>query len=188
MDGKFKCVFGVLKTPIGLKIKDEMLEWLYPLFEVFTVEQEPPGTLFEYPAINLVLHMCVETNEPIMYIHTKGAANVNINNTNVRYAWKDQYENHLQDYLNAINIKKPLVVCPWTGPKKTTWFNSWIITPLAASILLKTFHIDKNRFYYESMFKNQPKIEVKGILANDCEHPIDVIETYKAKNLKLQKG
>lgn len=50
-------VLGVLKTQEGLRVKEEMLEWMRPVFDVLTVEQEAPGALYEYPAL-------VDTDEP----------------------------------------------------------------------------------------------------------------------------
>lgn len=171
------CVFGVLTTEKGIEIQKEMLEWLLPAFDVSTIKQEPPGTLFEYPAINFALHKCCQINKPCMYIHTKGASNDKPSAAKIRNIWKDQYMNHFQDYLGVIDVNKPMVVCPYTGQtRRRTWFNSWIITPPAASILLKTFHIDENRYYYERLFVDQPDIEIKGILSNDCDWPADVLK------------
>ena len=50
---KRKCILGVLKSEEGLKIKEEMLSWLSPLYDVELVEVDPPNDkLFEYPFIN----------------------------------------------------------------------------------------------------------------------------------------
>lgn len=48
---KRKCVFGVLCTEEGLRIKNEMSAWLNDKYDVFVVEAEPPNTLYEFPFI-----------------------------------------------------------------------------------------------------------------------------------------
>ena len=65
------CVFGVLKTKDGIKIRDEMLQWLEPLYDVLKIEQDPPGKLVEYPAIKFACQSAIEMNEPVLYLHTK---------------------------------------------------------------------------------------------------------------------
>ena len=64
---KRKCVLGVLKSEEGLKIKEEMLSWLSPLYDVELVEVDPPNDkLFEYPFIKRACEKSIETNEPIL--------------------------------------------------------------------------------------------------------------------------
>ena len=36
------CVFGILKTKDGIKIRDEMLKWLEPIYDILKIEQDPP--------------------------------------------------------------------------------------------------------------------------------------------------
>ena len=60
------CVLGVLKTSKGLQIKNEMLSWLNTKHNVFCVEQEPPGKLFEYPAIYYAIKLAIEMKERVL--------------------------------------------------------------------------------------------------------------------------
>jgi len=119
-DNKHLCVFGVLKTAEGLKIKEEMLEWLNPLYNVLCIEQDPPGTMFEYPAIKYALKLSIEMNEPVLYIHTKGAANKKTwYQTGVRNIWKNEFSNetHVNEMFNVCeNIHKPYVFHDETEP------------------------------------------------------------------------
>lgn len=183
-------VLGVLKNKIGLDIKAEMLSWLKKDYDVFCCEQEPPGLQFEYPAIKYALKMAIEMNEPVLYIHTKGSGNpIPPNYKNfmmhesinfpkdakpedcqrvVRMMWAKEFTGeNLKKYLEVLNTDKPIVACPLTGKEKITWQNGWIINPAGAKELLKTFHLDKNRYYYEWMFNNT-NVNVIGLLSNEC--------------------
>lgn len=69
------CVFGILETKHGLKIKQEMLQWLTGKYNVYCVSQKPPGTLFEYPALYFAQWLCKVREVPyLLYVHTKGGA------------------------------------------------------------------------------------------------------------------
>lgn len=196
------CCFGCLLTNEGKKIKQEMLEWLNTCFNVSCIDQNPPGELFEYPAIKYTIDTAINLNKPILYIHTKGAANkiayipdrpkpqktfVDFMPSNakledwqivIRKMWKEQFTKNLNTYIKNLNLNKPMVVCPFSGKTKTTWLNAFIINPLAAKELQKTFHVDTNRFYYENMFTNT-NIEVKGICLNNIDTIESRYEMYK---------
>ena len=49
--GRQTCIFGILESKKGLAIRDEMLAWLKPEYNVWCVYQRLPGRLFEYPAL-----------------------------------------------------------------------------------------------------------------------------------------
>lgn len=49
--GRQTCIFGILESKKGLAIRDEMLAWLKPEYDVWCVYQRLPGRLFEYPAL-----------------------------------------------------------------------------------------------------------------------------------------
>lgn len=173
-DNKHLCVFGVLKTEEGLKIKEEMLEWLNPLYNVLCIEQDPPGTMFEYPAIKYALQLSIDMGEPVLYIHTKGAANKNTwYQKGVRNIWKNEFSNktHVDEMFNLCeNVNKPLVVCPFTGKTNITWFNAFIVNSEAAEITLPTLKTPTrdNRWYYECIFNKHNDITVIGTLDNEC--------------------
>lgn len=170
------CVFGILKTEYGLKIKEEMLEWLSPLYDVLQIEQEPPGVLFEYPAIQYTMKLSIETNEPVLYIHTKGAGHPNgWYNKGVLKVWKMEFgeKQRAEEIFNFINHQKsPTVVCPFTGKSKATWFNAFVVNPSAAKIILdnlKTPNECKDRYYYEVDKCNFPEINVIGSICDKCD-------------------
>lgn len=189
-----KCILGCLDTEDGLKICEEMLDWLKPNYDVVVVHQEASGTKFEYPFIKTALNISTELDEPVLYLHTKGAANkvplnykvsmmapfVNYPNTAipedcqkiVRNLWKLEFTtDRAKLYLDALSKNKLSVACPFTGIEKYTWQNGFMISSSAAAELNKTFHLDANRHYYETMFKNTP-IKVIGIISNEISDDI----------------
>lgn len=190
-------VLGCLMNEAGKKIKTEMLDKLKE-HNVFCVEQEPPGKLFEYPAIKCTGKMAVDMNEPVLYIHTKGAGNAvpwylfaklphraivdDMPNGakpedwqgTVRKFWYNEYTGErLKDYLNALEMNKPCVVCPFSGADKSTWQNAFIINPLAGKEILANLKLTTNRDYYEHIFTDMKNVKVKGIIYNDITRPLD---------------
>jgi hypothetical protein len=68
------CVLGVLKSSRGLQIREEILSWLLREYNVYCVEQEMPGKLFEYLALRFAQWLCCENGcDDVLYVHTKGA-------------------------------------------------------------------------------------------------------------------
>lgn len=185
------CILGCLDNEEGLKICQEMRSWLDKEHAVFVVHQAPPGSKFEYPAIKCVLDTAISLNEPVLYLHTKGAGNkipVNYKTAMmapgvnypkdakpedcqrvVRMMWEKEFTGeNLKKYLMTLDTDKPTVACPLTGKEKLTWNNGWIINTAGAKELLKTFHLDTNRWYYEHMFRNT-NIDVIGIVSDKCD-------------------
>lgn len=182
-------VLGVLLTDDGKKIKDEQLSWLNTEFDVTCIEQEPPGKEFEYPAIKYTAELSVNTNKPVLYIHTKGAANpipgwsarmmnkkFNVPSSArpedcqkvIRNLWENEFTGErLEEYISNCNTDKPTVCCPYTGKEKWTWWNAWIINPSAAKILLTKLKQTDYRWYYERIFADIKEISVIGMRMND---------------------
>lgn len=181
-----RCILGCLDTDTGLKICDEMLEWLKPCHDVKVIHQEPPGVKFEYPAIAEAIDLAITTNEPVLYLHTKGAANLIPGNYKVsmmadcvnypatavpedcqkivRNMWRQEFTtDRLKLYIERVIKNDCVVVCPFTGPEKYTWQNGFIISQSAAVELKKTFHLDSRRHYYETMMRNT-QIKVVGMI------------------------
>ena len=160
---KLPCVMGVLRTDKGLKIKTRITDYLAPRFSIFYVEQDPPGTMFEYPGIKCALDMAIDIKLPVLYIHTKGAADPHHMwyQTPVKKLWEREFgtEKVLETYKRAMTTV-PTVICPIAGSAKQTWWNGMIINPAAAHEIKKTFHFDTNRFYYEFSMCNLPAVHV----------------------------
>lgn len=159
------CVFGILKTTDGLDICDEMMPWLSEHYSVIPVEQDPPGKLFEYPAILAAARTADEMNSPVLYIHTKGAAHPSELQELVRYMWEREFTENKEKYLKAVEGDEPAVSCPYTGINRVTWFNGFFMNPAAARKVLGVIRI-RDRFWYELMFRDMVMSDVKltGIL------------------------
>lgn len=150
-------ILGVLRTDEGMKIRDEMCEWLQNLYEVIEVHQAQPGVRFEYPAIALACEMSYKLNEPVLYLHTKGAANVHPVQRDIRNMWKNELGNKykLQTYLDLVAGDEPRISTPIMSPVgKCTWFNSFVINPQAAKILRESVVPTDQRYYYESVARD----------------------------------
>lgn len=57
--GRHTCIFGILESKKGFAIRDEMLAWLKPEYDVWCVYQRLPGRLFEYPALRFAQWLSV---------------------------------------------------------------------------------------------------------------------------------
>lgn len=133
MNSKKLCVLGVLKTEIGLKIKEEMMSWLTKSYEVITVEQETPGRLYELPGISLAADLAVQTNHPVLYLHTKGAAMPNNAQPMVRKCWEIEFGRNGDRYFELAKSDKPTVVAPLVArANRVCWFNGFVLNPAVA--------------------------------------------------------
>lgn len=181
------CILSILDTDKGNKIADDMIIWLRKSYNIITVKHN--GQRFEYPGIKVAIDKSIELNEPVLYLHTKGAFNDRIiedkeefvtkHKLNIlpneiteinlpkytRFLWQYEFENP-EKYLIELSDKEPMVVCPYSGLNKITWLNGFIMNSKAAKELFKTFKESSNRFYYEQMFKNT-KVIVKGLRINN---------------------
>lgn len=194
-------VLGVLLSERGKSIKQEILDNL-PMHSWSCIEQEMPGKYAEYPALKHAIKVAIEMNEPVLYLHTKGAyneipkisgkisfhtfmpsgANLKDWQPSVRKMWYHEFGENIDKYLETVNENKPIVACPYTGSGKATWQNGFIMNPLAAKELQKVFHFTTNRYWYEVMFGECKNVEVKGIISNKICYPMNDnrFEMYKS--------
>ena len=194
---KLLCVFGVLRTEKGLLIKEKISNYLRDRFEILYIEQEPPGVLFEYPAIKCALETSVSKNKSVLYIHTKGAADPNRAwyQTPAKKLWEHEFgTDKVYDIFDKLNVDEPLIACPVIGPNNETWYNGKVINPSAAKIILETFHFDKDRFYYEWFMHLDPRIKSIGTFYSEPIYPgplykpnLIMQDNFKTKILELTK-
>ena len=167
---KRKCVLGVLKTEAGLKIKEEMLGWLSPIYEVFCVEQEAPGALYEYPAIKMAADLAVDLNEPVLYLHTKGAAMPNNAQPVVRDFWKHEFTEKTDQYFNAVNSDKALVSAPIVGSQNPIcWFNGFVMNSTAAKQILEILAVHEDRYWFEQQMLKESNVSTFGLYDSNAE-------------------
>lgn len=157
-------VIGCLKTDKGMKILQELLSWVPTKFHTYIVYQNPPGNLYEYPAMKYAKNMAALFNKPVMYIHTKGAVYNRRESVFVRNRWKKFYTDEYDWCIKQLNNGNT-VCCPYTGKTKIPWYNSFIATPDAwdkAKII-----ITNDRWYFEQGIWKQTDCNVIGKDVND---------------------
>lgn len=154
---KIMCIFGCLLSERGKEIKKEMLKWLTEKYDVICVNQEYPGTLYEWPAMLFAKKYSIENNIPVLYLHTKGAFNTKnvYEQDKVRALWKDEFINNYDWYEKTVLENPNAVVAPFVAdyPINTTWCNGFIAGPEAWT-KCKLSDTRRTRFEYEHIFKN----------------------------------
>ena len=144
------CVLGVLATENGRQIERYMLSWLQKKYTVYAIRQQPPGSLYEYPALRFAQLLSMEKKQPVLYLHTKGAANKRKLQCKTVNMWRYEFVEHKSDYRK--NLGDYDLLCPYSGPQNITWLNGFIASDKAFSAI-PPIEIFENRYYYETLFK-----------------------------------
>ena len=155
-------VIGCLKTDKGIKILQELLSWVPNKFHTYIVYQDPPGKLYEYPAMKWAKDVANLFNKPVMYIHTKGAVFTRKCSPFIRNKWKETFYDNYEECIDKLNGKT--VYCLYTGNKKIPWYNGFIATAEAwneAKIILSN-----DRWYYEHKIWENTNCNVIGKFSN----------------------
>lgn len=100
--------------------------------------------------ILLAAELSIGSNEPVLYIHTKGAANDNAAQPWVRALW---YKYFIKDRAWLDRFSDGLC-CIVLGPTGQTWFNAFVIYPDAAKSIKDNMILSDNRYYYEELPHN----------------------------------
>lgn len=164
---KRKCVLGVLKTEEGLRIKEEMLAWLEPFYDVETVEVDPPNDVeFELPFIKRACEVALENRESVLYLHTKGAAMPNRAQPIVREMWRRVFTNERDTYFKVVDERKEAAVSAlFVAPKrKICWYNGFVLNVKAAENILKVLKIHEDRYWFEQSMLSEANVDVVGPL------------------------
>lgn len=114
-ENKPLCVLGAADCPRGIAIAEEMLEWIVPHFNVFVLKHD--GSTFEYAALKFLQNLIISGtyNEPIFYLHTKGAYHVRRESEAVRRMWKAEFFNRQALYLRAVDRPEATLATPYSG-------------------------------------------------------------------------
>ena len=185
---KILCVFGVLENDNGKKIEEEMLKWLLPNYNLYIVYQKYPGKLFEYPALKFAQYLIKKENKTLLlYLHSKGAFYPGFEKNVVRKLWKYEYSgNNIKKYINPILNNIADVTSMFVGNNKTTWFNGFYISYRAFNIIGNLDkYLNKSRFFYEGLFRNQ-NVRVLGIIKNKVDK--NIYDLAKKHFLELKKN
>lgn len=161
------CVFGCLLTEAGKKIKEEMLPWILEKYDCIVVNQEPPGKLFEFPAMKMAKLISMKYNKPVLYLHTKGAAHSKnvYDQINCRLIWKDEFSSHYDWYKEHILENESVILLPFCGKQHSTILNGFIASPLAWSKV--NIPEPAERYRYEHIFNTVKDVKLIGRLMND---------------------
>ena len=160
------CVFGVLTNKRGLKIEEEMLEWLSEGYDVYCVYQEYPGKYYEYPALRFMQYHMLKHDIPYgLYIHTKGAFNVSFTQDKVRRMWEKEFTKNKKKYIDSVLFNKNSVITPLSGIRGETWFNAFFASKEAMSMADLERPVE-DRYYYERLFKDVSGVKVIGVVRN----------------------
>lgn len=161
---KHKCVLGVLKTEEGLRIKEEMLAWLEPVYDVTLVEVDPPNDIeFELPFIKKACEVAIESNEPVLYLHTKGAAMQNGVQALVREFWHKIFTNEADSYFKYVDTDIAVCSAPIVSRvKHACWFNGFIMNVTAAKQILPVLTTHTDRYWFETGMLAEAGVEVIG--------------------------
>lgn len=168
---KRKCVLGVLKTAEGLRIKEEMLGWLNEKYDVTLVEVDPPNDIeFELPFIKKACEVSIESNEPVLYLHTKGAAMQNNAQPIVRDFWRREFVGKSEKYFDAVNTQSAAVVAPIVGTEHPIcWFNGYVMNVSAAYQILPVLKIQQDRYWFEQKLLSEAKVSAIGMYDSNAE-------------------
>lgn len=144
------CILGVLLTPAGLEIEQYMLSWLTQAYNVIAIRQPAPGTLFEYPALRYAQLLALQNNEPVLYLHTKGAANPGRTQRRILNLWRNEFVDSKPAYEQ--HLPEADVLLPFSGPEHVTWLNGFIATPKAYAAI-PPIVLSQDRYVYEGLFE-----------------------------------
>lgn len=171
------CVFGILDTPKGLQIAEEMLQWLRPVYEVIEVHHD--GKAFELPALLRAQFESCQRGEPVLYIHTRGAVNEWRTTVPTRKMWAEEFGRQWRKYFTLAECPDPLVLCPFRDYDNETRYNGFVANPAAWDML--DLEPTTDRMDYERLWRNKPCV-VLGLLINREDWAIKDIRKYLYNN------
>ena len=170
-ENKPLCIFGILNNELGKHIAEEMLGWLIEKYNVICVYQNPPGQLYEYPALRFAQYFVTHSNkyDYCLYIHTKGAGCPNELQSRIRNMWKSEFcTEKYKSYIDAVSDKdNPIVACPFVGPDRQTWFNAFFANKKAWDDLDTIKPTD--RYWFECMWRNYKNTKLVGIIKDQID-------------------
>jgi hypothetical protein len=164
-----KCVLGVLKTDAGIAIRDEMLKWLSPLYDVETVEVDPPNDVeFELPFLKRACEKAIECNEPVLYLHTKGAAMQNRAQPIVRELWRNEFTTERDKYFKAVDAEEPRAASYFASRcKSICWYNGFVMNVAAARNILSVLSVHEDRYWFEQQMLAEAHVNATGAVYLD---------------------
>lgn len=172
------CVFGIMTNEAGLRIASEMRAWLQHRYELHEVLHD--GSQFELPALREAQRLSIERNEPVLYIHTRGAVNTYPTTVPTRRMWAEEFGVQWRKYFTLANTAAPMVVCPFVDYDKETRYNGFVANPAAWAKL--DLQPTTDRMDYERLWCKHPDVPVIGVLITRSDWAIKDIRQYLYRN------
>lgn len=154
------CVFGIMDTPKGQTIADEMRPWLKQHYQLIEVWHD--GSQFELPALQEAKRLSLQFNVPVLYIHTRGAVNEWRTTIPTRKMWAYEFGVQWRKYFDIARSSMPTVVCPFTDYDRETRYNGFVANPLAWRVA--NLYPSMDRMVYERLWCKEPSVRVLGTL------------------------
>lgn len=197
------CVFGVLVNDYGLKIEEEISQWLFEEYEVYKIYQKYPGILYEYPALRFAQWLTENKNISfLLYLHTKGATHTNLKDGDlyIRKFWKKEFIlafsnlsirkksndisfNKINNTLNILKIEDFI-----NNKTKSIIFNG---NPIISILLVfENLRLNDERILnLISILLNQTFKDIEIIILSNSSEPNDekVISTYQLITKRIYK-
>ena len=117
--------------------------------------------------------LCLKTDLPCLYLHTKGAFNRQEFSKEIRNMWKHEFGENKDLYFKLVDRPYAVVACPFTGHDKTTWYNGFVTNAQAMREIPQITPGDRMKF--ERLFINQ-KPQVLGTIRNDVHRELGHID------------
>lgn len=172
------CVLGTMNNEKGLRIAAELRAWLCPVYDVHEVMHD--GSAFELPALKRAQELSIQTREPVLYIHTRGAVNTYPTTIPTRKMWREEFGVQWQKYFTLARTDTPLVVCPFVDDDGETRYNGFVANTAAWELIdLKP---SADRMIYERLWRGRGC--VVGLLIHSPHNDIKKVRQYLYNNYK----
>lgn len=156
------CILGVVNNEAGREIEKEMLRWLLKSYRVIEIIHD--GSQYEYPALSFMQEHCIETMQPCLYIHTRGAFHRWNTTKPTHRMWEYEFGKCSKKYFSAVDTIEATVACPFSGVENHTWYNGFVANAKAMDVIGELLQ-PTDRMYYEHIFKDKD-VQVIGMLIN----------------------
>ena len=177
--GKPLCVFGVVDSVRGHDIEVEMLSWLTEHYNVIKVLHD--GSLFELPALMEARRVSLLYNQPVLYIHTRGAFNIWRTTLPTRRMWREEFGNQWRKYQQLVDDTRPTIACPFADCNGEHRYNGFIAN--AAAWAMAELTQSEDRMVYERIWYGKD-VRLIGTLIQSEVNDVKKIRHYLYRNFE----
>lgn len=178
LDGRPICVLGILDTKKGVDIANAMERWLCRVYDVHELLHD--GTQFELPALKEAQRISMETGQPVLYLHTRGAVNTYWTTEKTHKMWCEEFGVQWHKYQYMVEGEQPRVACPFVDWDTRTRYNGFIANAAAWSLV--DLHPVEDRHEYEDIWGSTKGVNVMGTLLHFEAGGLQEIHDYLRRN------